>query len=46
MEKMSESKPSDDASLCPRCCRNWGGVLASGQVGALPAYWPDGSRCI
>jgi hypothetical protein len=22
IEKMSESKPSDDASLCPRRCRN------------------------
>jgi hypothetical protein len=22
IEKMSESKPTEDASLCPNCCRN------------------------
>ena len=43
-EKMSESKPFDEASLGLKRCQNQGMQMAPGLVGTLPVYGPDGSR--
>lgn len=42
---MNESEPSDDASLDLKRCQNWGNRMTLGQVGTIPAYGPNGSRC-
>jgi hypothetical protein len=46
VEKMSESKPSDDASLALKYCQNRGRDVSPGLVGTIPVYGPNGSRCI